>query len=256
MVRLAGDPALKPIETGYLSDKERRIKAMFDAIAPRYDLLNDLLSFRQHRYWRKLAVKLAKIRPGDVCLDVCTGTGMFAAQISAVVGKSGKVVGTDFSIPMMLRADCSTKHGANGTVRMTAGNAEHLSFPDNCFNAVTVGFGVRNVNNVRAAISEMMRVVVPEGAVVILEFTKPDSRRKFVNFYLSKVLPQIGGLLSRKEAYTYLPESMKEFLNKQEMSACMAEAGLINISVKELNFGTVCIHTGFKPAINPKGLKI
>lgn len=132
---------------------------------------------------------------------------------------------------------------------MMVANAEALPYPSHHFDVATVGFGIRNVAHIDRAVSEMARVVKPGGRVIILEFNRPPDRwyRTFVDFYLFHILPRIGGLLSRREAYTYLPESMKQFVSREELTATMERAGLRDIRVRDLNFGTVCIHLGTKP---------
>jgi demethylmenaquinone methyltransferase/2-methoxy-6-polyprenyl-1,4-benzoquinol methylase len=227
-------------------DKERYVQDMFSAIAPQYDRLNAILSFSQHKRWRRLAVGLSGVRDGDRCLDVCTGTGDFAVDLSHAVGSSGHVVGADFCEPMIRNGLNKVSQVKGAPIRMMVANAEKLPYGDSLFNVVTVGFGIRNVANIQTAVSEMARVTCSGGKVVILEFNRPLNRwyRPFVDFYLFHVLPRIGGLFSRKEAYTYLPESMKKFVSRDELSQVMERAGLSNIEVRDLNLGTVCIHTG------------
>lgn len=230
-------------------EKAEYVRAMFAGIAPRYDLLNSVLSFNRHKAWRRLAVRLAKIQPGDSCLDVCTGTGDFARDLARVVGGQGRVVGSDFCEPMIRAGQGKIAKAPGGPIRMMVADAESLPYPDAHFDAVTVGFGVRNVVNLQKALDEMGRVVKPGGRVVILEFNRPPKvwYKPLVDFYLFHVLPRIGGLLSRKEAYTYLPESMKHFVSREELADGLRRAGLRDIQIVNLNFGTVCIHLGTRP---------
>ncbi len=229
-------------------DKERYVREMFSAIAPQYDRLNAILSFSQHKRWRRLAVRLANTSTGNCCLDICTGTGDFAMDLAAVAGETGKVAASDFCEPMIRNglSKISKAHGA--PIRMMVANAEKLPYSNNIFDVVTVGFGIRNVSNIQNAVNEMTRTARVGGRVVILEFNRPRKvwYRPFVDWYLFKVLPRIGGLFSRKEAYTYLPESMKRFVSREELSSVMTQAGLENIQVRDLNFGTVCIHIGIR----------
>ncbi|HZO87023.1 MAG TPA: bifunctional demethylmenaquinone methyltransferase/2-methoxy-6-polyprenyl-1,4-benzoquinol methylase UbiE [Chthonomonadaceae bacterium] len=241
-----GGRQTRPLYTG---DKERYVREMFAGIAPRYDLLNAILSFNQHKAWRRLAVRMACLQPGDRCLDVCTGTGDFALDLARAVGPTGRVVGADFCEPMIRHGLGKIARARGGPIAMMVANAESLPYPSNAFDAATVGFGIRNVAHIERAIGEMARVVKPGGRVVILEFNRPPDRwyRPFVDFYLFHILPRIGGLLSRREAYTYLPESMQQFVSREELAAAMERAGLGEIQVRDLNFGTVCIHLGRKP---------
>lgn len=240
----------RPLYTG---DKESYVRDMFSAIAPQYDRLNAILSFNQHKAWRRRTVRLAAVKPGDNCLDVCTGTGDFAIDLSDAVGPTGSVIGADFCEPMIRNGLDKTARASaaprSGPITMMVANAEHLPYSTARFDVVTVGFGVRNVANLQKAVSEMARVAKPGGRVAILEFNRPRDvwYKPFVDFYLFRVLPRIGGLLSRREAYTYLPESMKRFVSREELVAVMERAGLREIQVRDLNLGTVCIHLGVKP---------
>ena len=239
----------KPLFTG---DKEPYVRDMFAAIAPQYDRLNAILSFNQHKVWRRLTVRLAGVKPGDHCLDVCTGTGDFAVDLARTVGKRGNVVASDFCEPMIRNGlDKTARVSAEfdcGPITMMVANAEALPYNTAQFDVVTVGFGVRNVAHLDRAVSEMARVVKTGGRVAILEFNRPRKvwYKPFVDFYLFHILPAIGGLLSRREAYTYLPESMKQFVSREELVAVMEQAGLRDVQVRDLNFGTVCIHLGVK----------
>lgn len=236
----------KPLYTG---DKESYVRDMFAEIAPRYDRLNAILSFNQHKAWRRLAVRLARVQPGNRCLDVCTGTGDFAVDLARVVGTDGRVVGADFCEPMIRSGLDKTASASGGAITMMVANAEALPYPNNSFDAVTVGFGVRNVAHLDRAVGEMARVVRPGGRVAILEFNRPQARwyRPFIDLYLFHILPRIGGLLSRREAYTYLPESMKHFVSREKLAEIMRASGLRVEEIRDLNFGTVCIHLGVKP---------
>jgi demethylmenaquinone methyltransferase/2-methoxy-6-polyprenyl-1,4-benzoquinol methylase len=235
----------------YVGDKERYVREMFAAIAPRYDLLNDLLSFRSHKRWRRLAVQMAQVEPGDHCLDVCTGTGDFAVDLAQSAGGNGQVVGADFCEPMIRNGLDKVAHAGGSPIRMMVANVEHLPYPDSRFDVATVGFGIRNVAHIEQAVAEMARVVRPGGRVVILEFNRPREvwYKPFVDFYLFHILPRLGGLFSRQEAYTYLPESMKLFVSREELASIMQRVGLCEIQVRDLNFGTVCIHLGTRPVL-------
>ncbi|MDR3710980.1 MAG: bifunctional demethylmenaquinone methyltransferase/2-methoxy-6-polyprenyl-1,4-benzoquinol methylase UbiE [Capsulimonadaceae bacterium] len=234
----------EPTEPG---EKAEYVRRMFDEIAPRYDLLNDLLSFYIHGTWRSFAARCTALAPGDRVLDVCTGTGDFAVALRKRVGASGRVVGADFSAAMLEAG--AAKFDAHGVERRQA-DATALPFDDGEFDAATVGFGIRNVDRPVAAIKEMARVVRPGGRVVILEFSQPSGIIKALYDLHSRwVLPAVGGLISgRTEAYTYLPESVKRWLTREEMAALMRNAGLERVRWIDLTFGIVSVHVGEKPA--------
>lgn len=233
----------------YTGDKERYVRDMFAAIAPQYDRLNAILSFSRHKAWRRRAVQLARVSLGDRCLDVCTGTGDFAVDLAQAVGKTGQVIGADFCEPMIRIGLENVRRAAGSPIAMMVANAEMLPYPDSSFDVAAVGFGVRNVAHLDRAVSELARVIRPGGRVVILEFNRPRPSwyKPCVDFYLFRILPRIGGLFSRREAYTYLPESMKLFVSREELTQIMQAAGLDAIEVHDLNLGTVCIHLGVKP---------
>jgi demethylmenaquinone methyltransferase/2-methoxy-6-polyprenyl-1,4-benzoquinol methylase len=244
-------PRPEPAAALYTGDKERYVKSMFAEIASRYDLLNSLLSFNQHKAWRRRAVRLAAVRAGERCLDVCTGTGDFAIDLAAAVGPTGAVIASDFCEPMVRNGLSKVARCGGARIAMMVANAERLPYPADAFDVCTVGFGIRNVAHIERAVAEMARVVRLGGRVVILEFNRPGPvwYKPFVDFYLFRILPRIGGLLSRKDAYTYLPESMKQFVSREELSAIMERSGLKDITVRDLNLGTVCIHSGVKARV-------
>ncbi|HSV72716.1 MAG TPA: ubiquinone/menaquinone biosynthesis methyltransferase [Chthonomonadales bacterium] len=227
------------------SDRAERIRRMFARIAPRYDLLNSLLSLWRHAAWRRAAVREAGLRRGDSVLDCCTGTGDLARALRSVVGPSGLVVGADFCEPMLRLA--RTKHSANlGASSLTLGDALDLPFRTAAFNAATVAFGLRNVDDPTRAIAEMGRVVAPGGRVVILEFGRPPGRlaRIAVETYQRCVLPAVGAVLSDRRAYSYLQRSIREFSSPAEVLQMMGAAGILDVRVQAMNLGSVCIYAG------------
>ena len=232
-------------------DKHRYVREMFDAIAPTYDRLNSVLSGPLHHYWRRVATKQARLKPGDSALDVCTGTGDFALELAKAVGDTGHIDATDFSAPMLEigKAKAQAKHRAN--TAWAIADTQALPFADDSFDAVTVGFGIRNVADVPRGIREMARAAKPGGTVVILEFGQPTNKTfdAVYRWYSKHVMPRIGGLVSgRKSAYEYLPESVAAFYTRAEIADFMRGAGLDNVTVTDLTFGTVVIHCGTKTA--------
>lgn len=232
----------------YTGDKADYVRQMFAGIADRYDLLNSILSFNRHRAWRRCAVRLADPRIGDRALDVCSGTGDFAIHLYQAVGPTGLVVGSDFCAPMLRVGKSKTDRRSDGRIRMMIADTLRLPYRNDSFDCVTVGFGIRNVADTQQAFNEMARVTRAEGRVVCLEFNRPRGRfwRRIVEFYELRILPRVGALISRSEAYTYLPESIQAFHSREELSDIMERSGLRDVRVQDLNFGSVCIHRGTK----------
>jgi demethylmenaquinone methyltransferase/2-methoxy-6-polyprenyl-1,4-benzoquinol methylase len=230
-------------------EKHHYVQGMFDAIAPRYDLLNSLLSARLHHGWRRVAADAASLKMGDTALDVCTGTGDFAFELARRVGPKGRVVATDFAA-LMLRLGAKKRVQENlHQVQMSLADTQRLPFADNQFDAVTVGFGIRNVADVNQGIQEMARVARPGGRVVILEFNRPINPwfARIYQWYSFHILPVLGGMVSgRRAAYEYLPLSVAAFYSREEIAEMMRNAGLQEIRVINLMFGAVVIHRGVK----------
>lgn len=247
-----GNETLSP--THYTGDKATYVRDMFAGIAGRYDLLNNLLSLNLHRRWRRYAVRLAKLRRGDTALDVCTGTGDFALDLYRVVGAEGTVSGSDFCAPMLKIGKDKTDAASQNRIGMTLGDAMHLPYASERFDAVTVGFGIRNVADTRQAFAEMARVAKPGGRVICLEanqathwFWKP-----LVSFYQNQVVPRLGALLSKRSAYTYLPKSIEAFHSRETLCEMMREVGLTEVRFYDLNHGSVVVHIGVKPTQEQK----
>jgi demethylmenaquinone methyltransferase/2-methoxy-6-polyprenyl-1,4-benzoquinol methylase len=229
------------------AEKPTYVQAMFDAIAPRYDLLNSLLSLRLHHRWRRVAARQATLKPGDHALDVCTGTGDLARELARAVGRQGQVIGTDFAANMLRLGQ--RKFGQS--VRFVLADTQALPFPSDSFDAVTVAFGIRNVADLETGIREMARVARPGGRVLILEFNQPTNPlvAALYRFYSFRIMPRLGGLISgRRSAYTYLPASVAAFASRETISQLMERTDLADITVTELNLGTVVLHRGVKNA--------
>ena len=221
---------------------------MFDRISGRYDVMNSVMSAGLHHRWRARTVDVTGLGPGDDALDVCCGTGDLALELRRRVGPAGRVVGLDFSAPMLaLAARKPTVAGA--TVEWLEGNALELPFGDASFDAATVGFGVRNVADVPRAIREMARVVRPGGRVAILEITTPQRPplKWFYSVWFDRVVPLLGAAAGDREAYTYLPSSVRRFPPAWELAGLMHEAGLRDVRYVILAGGIVAIHWGAVP---------
>jgi demethylmenaquinone methyltransferase / 2-methoxy-6-polyprenyl-1,4-benzoquinol methylase len=224
---------------------------MFDRIAGRYDAMNSLMSAGLHHRWRARTVDIAGVGPGAAALDVCCGTGDLALELRRRVGPGGRVVGLDFSAPMLELAE--RKAAACGAeVEWVQGNALELPFPDATFDTATVGFGVRNVADLGRSIAEMARVVRPAGTVAILEITTPQRPplKWFYSIWFDRIVPLLGTLAGDREAYTYLPSSVRRFPPAHELAELMHAAGLRDVRYVVLAGGIVAIHSGVVPAGN------
>lgn len=232
-----------------LSDKGEKIQQMFGNIAPRYDFLNRLLSFGIDRRWRKKAVRLLKFREGARILDVATGTGDVALEIAKSTPDSVRITGADFCREMVELGEAkvaSSPYAARIDFRVAP--CEDLPFPDNTFDSITIAFGIRNVVDRKLGLAEMWRVLRPGGRLIVLEFSTPRSLlfRQIYYFYFRRLLPVIGGLFSRYNAYKYLPDSVLEFPSHEEFSRMMADAGFKNIHIHEMTLGIASIYAGEK----------
>jgi demethylmenaquinone methyltransferase / 2-methoxy-6-polyprenyl-1,4-benzoquinol methylase len=228
--------------------EEPQVRAMFDRIASFYDVMNSVMTAGLHHRWRARAADLARVGPGGRVLDVATGTGDLAVELTRRVGPGGEVVGTDFSEEMLARA--RQKAAARGLdIAFEWGNALELPYASDRFDAATVGFGARNFSDLDRGLAEMTRVVRPGGRVVVLEITTPTKPplSTFYRLWFDTVVPVIGRLTGEEEAYTYLPSSVKRFPGPHELAATMDRAGLADISYVLTAGGIIAIHAGTKP---------
>lgn len=222
---------------------------MFDRIAGRYDLLNSVMTAGLHHAWRVRAVDRAEVAPGDSVLDVCCGTGDLAFELAKRVGPGGRVVGCDFSEPMLDLAREKAARGGIESVRFEWADALQLPYDAGRFDAVTVGFGVRNFADRDKGLREMARVLRPGGRLVILEFT-PPRRPPFSTFYslwFNRIVPILGRLTPNPEAYSYLAESVQGFPDPPGLAAKMDDAGFEDIRWLLTAGGILAIHSGVAP---------
>ncbi len=229
--------------------KKTQIRAMFNSIAPRYDFLNHILSLNIDRLWRRRTVsEVARCNPCRI-LDVATGTGDLAIAMARRIPQT-HVLGVDLSERMLdVARKKVTVAGLDDRVELAVGDAEHLAVPDASVDVATVAFGVRNFGDLAAGLRELARAIKPQGRVVILEFSRPRNRifRAFYEFYTYKVLPRIGGVVSRdKRAYEYLPASVGEFPAPETFLKMLAEAGFTNCRARSQSFGIAHIYIGEK----------
>ncbi|MCU0766521.1 MAG: bifunctional demethylmenaquinone methyltransferase/2-methoxy-6-polyprenyl-1,4-benzoquinol methylase UbiE [Gammaproteobacteria bacterium] len=237
-------------ETVDEAEKASRVRGVFDSVASRYDLMNDLMSFGVHRLWKRFAVELAGVRAGQRVLDLASGTGDLAARFAGLVGPSGLVTMTDINAAMLARGrDRILDDGRGGNVRYAQVDAEALPFPDDTFDCATIAFGLRNVTRKEHALAEMHRVLRPGGRALVLEFSHPTTRplRAAYDVYSFQVLPRLGRLVTGDEAsYRYLAESIRVHPDQDTLREMMAAAGFDRCDVHNLTGGIVAVHRGFK----------
>ncbi len=238
---------IKPYKNTEGSKKEQ-VRSMFDRIAPRYDLLNRLLSFGIDRIWRKNVVKLLKGLQAPIILDVATGTGDLAVEICKI--DPVEVYGVDLSPQMLEFAQKKIQQKRlHMTITLKEADSENLPFEDNFFDAVTVAFGVRNFENLGKGLAEMRRVLRPGGKLIVLEFSKPASFpfKQLYHFYFTRILPWWGGLISKdKEAYKYLPASVLQFPEGKDFESELLAVGLQPQKSIPQTFGIATIYVSIK----------
>jgi demethylmenaquinone methyltransferase/2-methoxy-6-polyprenyl-1,4-benzoquinol methylase len=229
------------------STKKEQVAKMFDSIAFRYDFLNQLLSLGIHHSWRKKAVKYFINDKPALVLDIATGTGDFA--IEALKSNPGKVVGVDISEGMLkFGVEKIKKRGLNDKIELKKGDAENLDFADNSIDVITVGFGVRNYENLEKGLQNMLRVLKPGGKLVVLEFSKPTGFfRHIYKFYFKYITPTVGKIFSKdSSAYTYLPESVQAFPDGKNFTDVLDKLGYKNSSFRPLTLGIATIYYATK----------
>ena len=228
-------------------EKARRVRGVFDSVAPRYDLMNDLMSMGLHRAWKAYTVMVANVRPGDQVLDIAGGTGDLALAFAKKVGPTGRVVHTDIN-EAMLRTGRNCLLDAGVALPTLVCDAEKLPFPEGSFDLVSVAFGLRNMTHKEAALAEMNRVLKPGGKLLVLEFSRvAKPLQKAYDWYSFKVLPQLGSLVAGDSAsYRYLAESIRVHPGQEELKALMKKGGFGHVDYHNLTGGVVALHVGIK----------
>ena len=228
-------------------DKARHVRSVFDSVAPKYDLMNDLMSGGLHRVWKAYTLAVANLQPGDNALDIAGGTGDLALAFSKKVGKTGQVVHTDIN-EAMLSTGRNRLLDLGKVLPTVVCDAEKLPFPSQYFDLVSVAFGLRNMTHKDIALAEMHRVLKPGGKLLVLEFSKvAPPLEKMYDWYSFKVLPQLGKWVAGDDAsYRYLAESIRMHPSQAELKAMMHKGGFGHVDYHNLTAGVAALHVGIK----------
>lgn len=233
-----------------MQQKEQRVHQVFENISSKYDFMNSVISFQRHIAWRKDVMKRMGVTKGSEALDLCCGTGDWSIALARVVGENGHVTGLDFSKNMLSVAEQKVTKEEINNIELIHGNAMDLPFEDNSFDYVTIGFGLRNVPDLKQVLSEMYRVVKPGGKVVCLETSQPTMPvfRQVYYLYFQYIMPILGRIFAKSyQEYSWLQESAKDFPGRDELAAEFGQAGFTNIDVKAYSGGVAAMHLGMKP---------
>ena len=228
-------------------DKARHVRGVFDSVASKYDVMNDLMSLGLHRAWKAYTVQVANLRQGDRVLDIAGGTGDLSMAFANKVGESGCVVHTDINEAMLRTGrDRLINHGV--VLPTLVCDAEKLPFPDNHFHLVSVAFGLRNMTHKEVALAEMCRVLQPAGKLLVLEFSKvAKPLEKAYDWYSFNILPHMGQLVAGDaDSYRYLAESIRMHPGQEELKTLMKKAGFGHVDFHNLSAGVVALHVGIK----------
>ncbi len=232
------------------NDKAGMVRGVFDSVADKYDVMNDLMSFGVHRLWKRFAVELAGVRRGQAVLDLASGTGDLADKFATLVGPEGSVVMSDINNAMLSNGrNRMLDRGHGGNVVYCQIDAESIPFPDNSFDLVTIAFGLRNVTHKEAALASMYRVLKPGGRALVLEFSKPTTKplAKLYDAYSFGLLPAMGKWVAKDaDSYRYLAESIRMHPDQDTLKGMMETVGFERCDVHNLTGGIVAVHRGFK----------
>jgi len=241
------DFGFKQVDT---EEKSHLVRHVFDSVASRYDLMNDLMSLGIHRCWKAFAIDQMGVRPGHKVLDIAGGTGDLSRAISKRVGQTGLVVLADINHSMLsVGRERLLDAGVANNLQFVQTNAEKLAFPENYFDCIIIGFGLRNVTDKLAALKSMYRVLKPGGKLFVLEFSKPTSSlvQKIYDAYSFSILPKLGKWIANDaDSYQYLVESIRMHPDQETLKAMMEQAGFENANYKNLSGGVVALHMGYK----------
>ncbi|MCU7922665.1 MAG: bifunctional demethylmenaquinone methyltransferase/2-methoxy-6-polyprenyl-1,4-benzoquinol methylase UbiE [Candidatus Thiodiazotropha sp. (ex Dulcina madagascariensis)] len=233
-----------------VGEKAGRVREVFDSVANKYDLMNDLMSFGIHRLWKRNTIELSGVRKGQRVLDLAAGTGDLSTRFSGLVGSDGLVVFSDINASMLTQGrERMVNEGRIGNVSYIQADAQHLPFPDQYFDCVTIGFGLRNVTDKQLALNSIFSVLKPGGRLLVLEFSKPTNAplEKLYDLYSFNLLPKIGKLVTNdEESYRYLAESIRMHPDQETLKGMMEHAGFERCDYFNLTGGVVAIHRGYK----------
>lgn len=233
-----------------IEQKEKLVAQVFHSVANKYDLMNDVLSFGIHRFWKRHTIACSGVKAGSRVLDLAGGTGDFTEKFSKIVGPTGEVVLSDINESMLkVGKERLYNKGIVTNVRFVQANAEKLPFADNYFDCIVISFGLRNVTNKDAALREMQRVLKPGGRALVLEFSKPTNQilETAYNFYSFQILPELGNIIANdRESYQYLAESIRKHPDQETLKQMMVDAGFVNCGYQNMTGGIVALHRGFK----------
>lgn len=230
--------------------KAGMVRGVFDSVASRYDLMNDLMSGGIHRLWKRFTIELSAARPGQTVLDIAGGTGDLAARFSRLVGPKGKVILADINAAMLeVGRDRLIDRAVAGNIEVVQADAEALPFEDNSIDCITIAFGLRNVTDKGMALRSMLRVLRPDGRLLVLEFSKPTSLLlgKVYDQYSFQILPAIGRLIAQDaDSYRYLAESIRKHPDQETLLDMMRDAGFADCQYHNMTGGIVAVHRGLK----------
>lgn len=230
-------------------DKQGLVRGVFDSVASKYDLMNDVLSFGAHRLWKRYTIASSNIKAGDKVLDIAGGTGDLAMAFAKKIGDSGQVILSDINAAMLDEGRKNLiNHGVCG-VDFVQLNAQQIPFEDNTFDCVSIAFGLRNITDKDQALGEMFRVLKSGGCLLVLEFSKTDSAflEKFYDFYSFNIMPKLGGLIADdEESYQYLAQSIRKHPDQETLKSMLLNVGFSSCEYHNLSGGIVALHKSIK----------
>ena len=231
------------------TEKPEMVKGVFDSVAENYDLMNDLMSLGIHRLWKRGTVELSNLKQGDSVLDVAGGTGDLSILMSDLVGESGEIILSDINEKMLKLGKARSLDKNKLNIKTAVADAENLPFPDNRFNCITIGFGIRNVTNKLEALKNFYRCLKPGGRLMILEFSSVnnDLISWIYDKYSFNIIPKLGEFVSNdRESYQYLVESIRKFPNQEKFSEMIINEGFRKVKYRDLTFGIAALHSAWK----------